>query len=357
MKINREKPHILSRGEFEALIRLLGGYGHFAGGDLDWHILRGDGSDRRFLRIWQSGGLSYIAVFPNRSLEKGRQEAAASFQIGRHLAAAGVPVPEILGYDEESRLVLFEDLGDRLLQEYAADKRHGRQQVLELYVQAVCTLARLQIKGAENFDSSWCWDTPIYDFQLMRAGESDYFRNAFCRDFLGLTLYDERLEREFDFLAQRAASEPSGFVLHRDFQSRNLIVKDNTIRIIDFQGARLGPLAYDLASLLIDPYVALNQKEQRMLTDKYLDAAGALIDLDREDFLAGYDYLALQRNLQILGAFAFLSGIKGKVFFRQFIPGALASLREILNGPAGLNFPGLLALIEEIITQKKYIQE
>ena len=114
----------------------------------------------------------------------------------------------------------------------------------------------MQVRGAVSFDPKWCWDTPQYDRMLMLERESGYFLQAFWQDLLGME-EPPGLQEEFFELADRAARIPAGYFLHRDFQSRNIMIHGGEACIIDFQGGRLGPLAYDLASLLIDPYVAL----------------------------------------------------------------------------------------------------
>jgi len=191
-------------------------------------------------------------------------------------------------------------------------------------------LAHMQVQGAEGFDPDWCWDTPRYDKSLMLDRESGYFLRAFWKGLLGQE-EPSGLQEEFDFLAEKAAAIPAGFFLHRDFQSRNIMIYQNKPCFIDFQGGRLGPLGYDLASLLIDPYVALPDDFQIELLEAYLDELEKLITVDRRKFIEEYLLLALHRNLQIVGAFSFLSTERKKVFFRQYIEPALVSLNKLLD--------------------------
>ena len=155
------------------------------------------------------------------------------------------------------------------------------------------------------------------------------------------------LEGEFHHLADRVEQEPSDFILHRDFQSRNLMVHEGKIRIIDFQGARLGPLGYDLASLLIDPYVSLPIEFQNDLLSCYLSSLEKYIPIDFERFCKGYYFLALQRNLQILGAFSFLSQKRKKSFFIRYIKPAAESLNRLLQMRQGSAFCCLKNMVEE----------
>jgi aminoglycoside/choline kinase family phosphotransferase len=207
----------------------------------------------------------------------------------------------------------------------------------------------MQISGSVRFDRKWCWDTQRYDKKLMLEKESGYFMQAFCRDLLGIKSLPVTLSTEFKKLAGRAARQPAVYFLHRDFQSRNLMVAAGEIRVIDFQGGRLGPLGYDLASLLIDPYAQIPQAVQQELLEHYLEHL-CTYGLDDLAFLKGYKSLALQRNLQILGAFAFLSQQKQKVFFQQFILPATLSLQHLLSGPDADDYPQLLKLTEKILS-------
>jgi aminoglycoside/choline kinase family phosphotransferase len=205
--------------------------------------------------------------------------------------------------------------------------------VLALYEETIDQLIVMQTEAAIDFDERWCWDTPRYDRQLMLVRESGYFIRSFWQEMLGRPIPDG-LEDEFLGIADQAAEAPAGFFLHRDFQSRNLMVKDGQIRIIDFQGGRRGPLAYDLASLLIDPYAALPRALQDQLLHRYLERLGRRMpDIDSRAFLRHYSLLALQRNLQIIGAFAFLSRVRGKVFFADYIRPAVVMLHTRLQEP------------------------
>ena len=309
--------------------------------------MAGDGSDRQFYRF-AVGDLSLLAVLPSASQPQGMAEARAANAIGRHFFRHGAAVPRIYGFAEECGLILFEDLGDTKLHDLILLQGAEAPEVDTYYRQALAALVHLQTETRQGFQPDWCWDTPRYDRALMLARESGYFQKALCEDFLGMNGLPRGLGQEFVFLAERAMQEPADFILHRDFQSRNLMVHEGKVRIIDFQGARLGPLGYDPASLLIDPYAGLSPNRQQALLGCYLDALASHIPLDRGRFIEGYYYMALQRNLQILGAFAFLSKNRGKQFFRQFITPAAGSLHEHLAAPQGRDFPCLRAVVARV---------
>lgn len=300
-------------------------------------VLGADGSSRSFVRLQRHGQPLCLAVFPAHPEGRDLAEAEAAWRIGRHLQGRGIPVPALYGRNAESGVILFEDLGDTRLHDLAeatdlADPRKAGP-VIALYEETIDQLVFMQTEAAIDFEERWCWDTPRYDRQLMLVRESGYFLRSFWQEMLGLPI-PEGLEDEFREIADQAAEAPADFFLHRDFQSRNLMVKDGRIRIIDFQGGRRGPLAYDLASLLTDPYAALPQTLQEQLLHRYLEKlARRMTGIDNQVFLRHYALLALQRNLQIIGAFAFLSRIRGKVFFADYIRPAVVMLDARLQEP------------------------
>jgi aminoglycoside/choline kinase family phosphotransferase len=318
-------------------------------------VLAGDGSDRRFARFHTAGG-SVLAVFPSAAIH-GQSEARACFRIGSHLHGLGIHVPEIFACDQGTGIVLMEDLGDVSLYEALRQSLDGFETVRSLYLRTVEELARFQLLGRDGFDTGFCWDTPFYDRELMLKRESEYFYREFCHAMLGMEEAEPDLKREFESLAKRAAQEPAEFLLHRDFQSRNIMVHNGDVWFIDFQGARLGPLGYDLASLLVDPYAGLPRKMQDDLISHYLDAVDHHLSLDRQAFLAGYYYLMLQRNLQIVGAFCFLSRKKGKSFFKNFIKPAAMSLSERLDEPPGFRFPFLRETVAKALDRLAAIEK
>ncbi len=326
-----------------ALATLLVRHGADDPGQWQRQWLAGDGSDRRFCRLCGDGTPSLMAALPGDH-PKALAEARAGFAIGRHLAGRGVPVPACHDFDPATGILLCEDLGDRLLHTALADQDEAGRRAL--YHEAIVALVRLQLEGRQGFVPSWCWDTPRYDRWLMVSREAWYFRDAFCRGLLGFTDLPAGLDEEFRALAARASAAPADFLLHRDFQSRNLMLTPTGIRIIDFQGARLGPLGYDLASLLVDPYSGLDEACQAELLEFYLATVNRYITLDPHSFYEGYYYLFLQRNLQILGAFANLSQNRGKTFFRSFLAPALSSLAQHLGRRPGDAFPCLRALVD-----------
>jgi aminoglycoside/choline kinase family phosphotransferase len=225
---------------------------------------------------------------------------------------------------------------------------------MSCYRSIIKLLLKLSVAGAKNFKISWTYQTPTYDQELILEKECRYFVEAFLQQYLGWDTTFNDLEEEFIFLSEKAVEFSINGFMHRDFQSRNIMVKNNKHYIIDFQGGRIGPIQYDLASLLIDPYVALPLNEQAQLLDyciRKLPEAGIA---EPEKFAPGYYYCALTRNLQILGAFSHLSKIKKKNYFEKYIPCAVKTLNYNLNTFKDTNFPKLKKIAEKLVSKEVF---
>ncbi len=295
---------------------------------LECRLLPGDGSRRLFWRILlPKSGTSFIAMENAPTDAISRRENLAYLRIGMHLFKKDLPVPEIHQFDLANGWFIMEDMGDRSLKEVVSSQKSR----VPLYEKVAEILFRLQIEGSQAFDTEWCYQTQTYDHFVMRRYEADYFRDAFLCNYLGLKKDWPELEDPFNHLAETASMADSHFFLHRDFQAKNIMVADDKIGILDWQGGRLGPLPYDLASLLIDPYTELSVDEKNQIYQHYLQVLGDYQSGWKGPFEKYFPYLAIQRNLQILGAFSYLSKVMGKNYFEAYISPALKSLHGLLG--------------------------
>jgi aminoglycoside/choline kinase family phosphotransferase len=321
-------------------------------GKLDRKKLRGDGSDRKWYRVTVA---KRSLVMADHGIRKGSEISAfdAFVAIGRHLDAAGLPVPKIYLEDSFSGLVFLEDLGDENLQS-ALQKMRGTVDIMDCYRSIIRLLLKLSVAGAKNFKTSWTYQTPTYDQELILEKECRYFVEAFLQQYLGWDTTFKGLETEFSILAEKAIDFSINGFMHRDFQSRNIMVKRDKHYLIDFQGGRIGPIQYDLASLLIDPYVAVPLNQQAQLLEYCARKQHAAGIAEPEKFIAGYSYCALTRNLQILGAFSHLSKIKKKHYFEKYIPCAVKTLAYNLNTITDTNFPKLKKIAKKLVSKEVF---
>ncbi|MFO8239616.1 MAG: phosphotransferase [Dissulfuribacterales bacterium] len=311
--------------------------------------LASDGSDRRFFKIrWK--GRPAVAIEPSPE-DINISETYSYVAIGNHLAGVGIPVPKIYDFDKDTGIIVAEYLGDRHLQTeiLALISKHKWSQVKRFYQQALYLLARMQVWGRRGFNRSWCYDSEYYNSELAREREAFYFLRSFVEELMGCGK-TPGLENELTGLAlQVDLIEHKGYFLHRDFQSRNILVRNGALRIIDFQGGRLGPLGYDVASLLLDPYVALPKNIWSGLLQFYMDELDTLnIALDKSGFEKEFYLLALLRTMQVLGAYSHLYLKKGKIFFTPYIPPALSNLKALLDRKDFENLDNLKLLMAHL---------
>ena len=311
--------------------------------------LAGDGSDRHWYRL-KSGRASIVMVDHGIRNNDGVAEVDAVVTIGRHLFLKGVPVPQIFLYDRFAGLVYMEDVGDVHLQD-AVTRKLDPEAIISLYRAIIRQLIAMSVNGIDGFDPSWTYQTPTYSRELILEKECRYFTDAFLNGYLNRHISYSEMENDFSLLADRALKFAINGFMHRDFQSRNIMLENGEIRFIDFQGGRQGPLQYDLASLLIDPYVQLPETVQSELLEYGIHQIDGRHPGCADRFRRGYHYCCLTRNLQILGAFGYLSRAKGKTQFEPYIPAAVKSLHHRLTHDANGEFPRLATVVNEALDQ------
>ena len=291
--------------------------------------LAGDGSTRMFERIQpNSSGQTYIFMENHPSNDLIKKENLAYLKIGKHLFSHGIPVPEMYSYDLDEGLFILEDMGNRHLQEEILNSENR----IPLYEKVLEILLRIQVMGKEGFNPDWCCQSKTYDASLMREKEAHYFRDSFLANYMKLEFDAASIEKAFDRIIMMADKSEKTFLLHRDFQSRNIMCREpGGIAILDWQGARLGPLAYDLASLLFDPYSSLSTYERDTLFEAYSKMLEGINRAAVDSLKFSYNYIAIMRLLQALGAYSNLSSNQGKTYFEKYIPPALNSLKELIE--------------------------
>lgn len=275
------------------------------------------GSDRIFYRVIKEKQ-TFILVWD--------KDMQTYLKLQKYLFERGIAVPEIHWSDEDANLLLIEDLGNDSI--YELTKK--RKNIILLYRAAINELIKLQIDGYT--------DAPIdvhYDYEHMKW-EQEYFKEYFLHQFCEIPKTRlKRLDDELESLAKELIKkiEPwRNFLMHGDYQSQNIYIKGKKAKIIDFQSARIGPLTYDITALLRDPYVNISKQVERKLIDYYLVSLKKKgVRFKKREFLHLYYLTALQRNMQVLGAFANLSLNKNKVHFKEYIPRAIELIQDVLK--------------------------
>ncbi len=292
----------------------------------------------------------HVVVIHPAPFPEGLREARSYFKIGTHLRGKGVNVPEILDFEEETGTIVVADLGDVHLHQVVREAAPSTR--FALYEKTLKVLARMQVLGRQDFDPEWCFDTRFYDSDLAFHREAMYFAEWYVKRYLGRSL-PQGLVQELEELSARVDALPGPRIfLHRDFQSRNLMFYEDQVWIIDFQGGRLGPLGYDLASLLLDPYVSMESSMWPDLIEVYHRELKDLgLEISFEELMREFRLLSLLRNLQVLGAYSFLQLKKGRTFFQPYLAPAIDRLWELVQHEDFGELEILRGLAEDICTQ------
>jgi aminoglycoside/choline kinase family phosphotransferase len=319
----------------------LGQWSGAAVGDPSLELLHGDASARRYVRVQGDfAGAPVVAMilapekarFSEEAMGGEEPEELPFTNVQRYLNGLGIRVPSILYVDEPLGVVLLEDLGDltveRRLKTADKDTREG------LYQRAVDLLVELQTKTAGGTKDDCVGFTRAFEFDLLRW-ELDHFLEYLLGADRKVTLSgadQQVVDRAFDKLAGDIAAWPRGFV-HRDFQSRNLMLMGDEMVLIDFQDCLLGPQVYDLVALLRDSYVQLDSDLVGRLIDRYLAGcrAAGLERPGKEDLLDQFHRMPLQRKLKDSGRFVFIDRVKKNPGFLPFIPHSLRYVAEAFD--------------------------
>jgi aminoglycoside/choline kinase family phosphotransferase len=289
--------------------------------------LTGDASDRQYFRILLSDGESVVLALHAGAIEFASLPFA---NVAELLNTVPLPVPTILGHSDADGVVALADLGDVTLQAHlgaAAATAHAA-----LYREAVSLIELLQRRGAELHSERYVPYRIAFDVEKL-TWELEFFVRHFVEGYRGAVpspAERDALKREWAAIAGELASEPR-VLCHRDYHSRNLMLHDGRLYIIDFQDARMGPDTYDLASLLRDSYVDLTDRELDDLVAYFLALKGSQGSADHGEFRRRFDLMAVQRNLKALGTFGYQTMSRGNPVYIQYMPRTLRYARTNLG--------------------------
>jgi aminoglycoside/choline kinase family phosphotransferase len=307
------------------------------------------GSGRKIIRL-ANDTVSAIGV-----LYGVREENVAFLEFSRHFRKHGLPVPEIYGEDLSQGAYLEEDLGDTTLFEFLTKNRDGAQiaqPVIDVYRKVVGILPRFQVEAGRDVNYAVSYPCASFDRQSI-TWDLNYFKYYFLR-LAAVPFNEQALERDFSWLTDFVLSAPQDFFLYRDFQSRNVMLRNGGPFFVDYQGGRKGALQYDIASLLFDAKADLPPEVRQELLEEYLRTLGKVLDFNREEFLRYYYAYVYVRLMQALGAYGFRGFYERKTHFLQSVPFALKNLRWLLhNVTLPIELPMLMQAFQSMLASEK----
>ena len=310
--------------------------------------LSASGSNRRYFRL-ESKKTSLIGV-EGTSLEENK----AFIEMAKHFYAQGLSVPKFLSQTPDGRFYVQEDLGDTLLFDAIAEGRTTGvfcEQEKELLRKTMRKLPAIQVLGARDFDFDICYPQPKFNERSI-LWDLNYFKYCFLKS-TGLDFQENKLEDDFARLSELLLRSQTNTFMYRDFQSRNVMIKDDEPYFIDFQGGRKGPLYYDVASFLWQAKAQYKKELREELLQTYLDALQEFMPVDENDFREQLKHFVLFRTLQVLGAYGFRGYFEKKPHFLQSIPFALENLRTILKNEFS-EYPYLLQILKQMTELKQF---
>lgn len=314
--------------------------------------LPSSGSNRRYFRLVADDAPSLIGV-----IGTAKAENSAFIYMARHFASKGIPVPEVLAVSDDGMAYLQTDLGDSLLFKEIEKGRATRSfsaHERELLVKTIRQLPDIQFAGAEGMDFGMCYPAVKFDERSI-LWDLNYFKYCFLKA-TGLEFDEDRLEDDFQTMAKVLMRTDTCTFMYRDFQSRNVMIRDGEPWFIDFQGGRRGPFYYDVASFLWQAKANIPDGLRHELLGEYLDSLHKYYPIAEEEFMATLRHFVLFRTLQVLGAYGFRGYFEKKPHFMQSVPFAIANLRSLLDKPYG-EYPYLNELLGRLVNMKQFTDE
>lgn len=310
------------------------------------------GSNRRYFRISDADGCSLIGVIGTC-----REENKAFLYMSDHFKSKGLPVPKTMAHTDDFMAYIQEDLGDTLL--FNAIEKGRLTTVFSdeektLLSKTIRKLPDLQFAGADGMDFSVCYPSPEFNARSI-MWDLNYFKYCFLKA-TGLEFLEEKLEDDFQRLTDVLLRSSSATFMYRDFQSRNVMIKDGEPWFIDFQGGRKGPVFYDVASFLWQAKANLPDSLRQDLLKEYISALRKYPPVDEDYFYSQLRHFVLFRTLQVLGAYGFRGYFEKKPHFIQSVPFAIANLRTLLAEPFP-EYPYLSSMLKELVGLKQFTDD
>ena len=290
--------------------------------------LAASGSNRRYFRL-KGGNLSLIGVIGTC-----REENESFIYLAKHFREKGLHVPAVFAQSEDSLSYIQEDLGDQILFNMVSQGRESgfyNSVETDLLRRTIELLPRLQFVGARGLDWSKCYPQESFDERMVDF-DLNYFKYCFLKA-TGLEFNEILLQKDFEKFKADLLLDQDNTFLYRDFQARNVMIRDGEPWFIDFQGGRRGPIYYDVASFIWQARSRYPEDLKQELIRTYLRALQTYKQVDEEEFRSRLRLFVLFRTLQVLGAYGFRGYFEKKPHFLASVPYALSSLRTLLQIP------------------------
>lgn len=310
--------------------------------------LNSSGSNRRYFRL-KDGNISIIGVIGTNI-----EENNAFVSLSRHFLDKGIRVPKVLSVSEDGLRYIQEDLGNDLLYTAVSQGREsGEYSSCEsrLLCHTMEMLPKIQFRGAEGLDWSVCYPEPEFN-ERMVLFDLNYFKYCFLKA-TGMEFNEVRLQEDFEKLKSDLTQDMGDTFMYRDFQARNVMLKDGEPYFIDFQGGRRGPIYYDVASFVWQARSRFPENLRKEMVQAYLAALKSYLTIDEDQFNERLRLFVLFRTLQVLGAYGFRGYFEKKPHFLASVPYALSNLRKLLQKPFS-DYPYLTSILTKLTTMSQF---
>lgn len=302
------------------------------------------GSNRFYFRVTLNDGTA-IATYNEDIIEN-----EAFFYLQQYFQNVSLPIPRLIHIFDDKKLYLQEDLGDTTLFQLLTEDRQKNNaispEITQLYKQVIKDLIQFQLSAKNGLDFSHCYPVEAFNTQAIQW-DLNYFKYMFLK-LVHAPLNEKKLEKEFQYLAKKASEAESNFFMYRDFQSRNIMIKNGIPYYIDFQGGRRGPVYYDIASLLFDAKAELPVLLREELFNFYMDQLSRQININKDKSTYFFHLFVFLRIVQALGAYGYRGLFEQKEHFIKSFAPAFKNLKYLFTvSDLKKEFPYIISLIEQ----------
>ncbi len=285
--------------------------------------LPASGSNRRYFRM--AFGAQRVIGAVGEDVDENR----TFFYLTNHFQSKGLPVPKLLAVSSDSLSYLQEDVGEKDLFSYITDTSVAESEREAKMQEALTLLVKFQVNGAQGLDFTKCYPQEALDVTTV-MWDLNYFKYCFLKPS-GISFNEQLLENEFVSLAHALTVSNQPYFLYRDFQSRNIMMRENgNLVFIDYQGGRKGPLLYDPASFIYQAKAGLPSAMRNRLFEHYMNALETVLPINKEEYRSQLKLFVMFRTLQVLGAYGYRGFFEKKPHFIQSVPFALSNLKQLL---------------------------